>query len=43
MLTYKRVRLIIISRREYVALIIFEVIGEIKCVKWYEEVNVKST
>jgi hypothetical protein len=33
MLTYKRVRLIVISRREYVEVIIFEVIGEIKMCK----------
>jgi hypothetical protein len=30
MLTYKRVRMVMISHREYVAVIIFEVIGEMK-------------
>jgi hypothetical protein len=33
MLTYKWVRLIVISRREYVAVIIFEVTGEMKMCK----------
>jgi hypothetical protein len=38
MLTYKRVSLV--TCREYIAVIIFEVIGEMKM---YEEVNVKFT
>jgi hypothetical protein len=33
MLTYKQVSLVIISRREYVKVTIFEVIGEIKMCK----------
>jgi hypothetical protein len=33
MLTFKRVRLAMISRKEYVEVIIFEVIGEMKMCK----------
>jgi hypothetical protein len=33
MLTYKWVSLVMISRREYVAVIIFEVVGEMKMCK----------